>query len=69
MENPATQGYVIPGSFLRQNYRGKELPYKMHNTILQGTYHFDRGIESIRLPGVSDKIYLGLCVSGHPVIL
>ena len=34
LENPATQGNVIPGSFLRQNYRGKGLPYKMHNTIL-----------------------------------
>jgi len=60
LENPATQGNVIPGSFLRQNYREKGLPYKMHNTILQGTYHFDRDIESIRLPGVSNRIFLGL---------
>ena len=65
LENPATQGNVIPGSFLRQNYRGKGLPYKMRNTILQGTYHFDQGIGNVRLPGMSDKIYLGLCVPGH----
>ena len=69
LENPATQGNVIPGSFLRQNYRGKGLPDKMHNTILQGTYHFDRGIGNIRLPGMSDRIYLGLCVLGRSVVL
>ena len=58
LENPATQGNVIPGSFLRQNYRGKGLPYKMHNTILQGTYHFDRGIGNIRLLGMSEGFAL-----------
>ena len=61
LENPATQGNVIPGSFLRQNYRGKGLPYKMHNTILQGTYHFDWGIENIRLSGMAEGFVL-VCV-------
>ena len=65
LENPATQGNDIPSSFLRQNYRGKGLPYKMHNTILQETYHFDWSIGNVRLPGMSDKIHLGLCVPGH----
>ena len=58
MENPATQGNVIPGSFLRQNYRGKGCPCKTHNTILQGTYHFDRGIGNVRLPGVPEGFAL-----------
>lgn len=62
LENPATQGNVIPGSFLRQNYRGKGLPHKMHNTILQRAYHFDRGVKNIRLPGMSVKFALYLCV-------
>ena len=30
----------------------------MHNTILQGAYHFDRGIESIRLPGMPEEFTL-----------
>ena len=58
LENPATQGNAIPGSFLRQNYRGKGHPCKMHNTILQGTYHFDRGIGNIRLLGMSEGFAL-----------
>jgi len=61
LENPVTQGNVIPGSFLRQNYRGEWLPYKMHNTILQGAYHLDRGIKDIRLPGMPVKFALYLC--------
>lgn len=34
---------------------------KCTTLFFKGTYHFDRGIESIRLPGVSDRIFLGLC--------
>lgn len=41
----------------------------MHNTILQGAYHFDLVIKDIRLPGMPDRIYLGLCVLGHSVTL
>lgn len=58
LENPATQGNVIPGSFLRQNYRRKGRSCKMHNTILKGAYHFDRGIKDIRLLGMPVKFAL-----------
>ena len=69
LENPATQGNIIPGSFYAKITVERGFRTKCTTLFCIGTYQFDRGIESIRLPGMPDRIYLGLCVLGRSVVL